>query len=142
MGNHNSETARQTVKFLRMDNPELAPMFLELTVTAADNGTPCQQNPDIWWDDDKRIQQLAVNGCGTCPLKTQCGEWAVTANEREGVWGGMTPGDRALLRRRSTDARRRAQYAQKKAVEEGKPVDPISALALVRQTIKEERGNL
>jgi hypothetical protein len=37
--------------------------------------------------------------CGTCPVKQRCLEWALV-HERYGVWGGMTPRERIVERRR------------------------------------------
>ena len=37
--------------------------------------------------------------CGTCPVKQRCLEWALV-HERYGVWGGMTPRERIIERRR------------------------------------------
>jgi hypothetical protein len=34
-----------------------------------------------------------------CPLREQCLEFAVVNNERWGVWGGMTPDERAQVRK-------------------------------------------
>ena len=36
--------------------------------------------------------------CQECPLMDACGEYAV-AHEREGMWGGLTPGQRAHKRK-------------------------------------------
>jgi WhiB family transcriptional regulator, redox-sensing transcriptional regulator len=37
--------------------------------------------------------------CAACPARAQCLEWAIKANEAEGVWGGTTPAERAAIRR-------------------------------------------
>ena len=38
--------------------------------------------------------------CQQCPVKNLCLEFALVNDERQGLWGGMTPRDRAKLRRR------------------------------------------
>ncbi len=35
--------------------------------------------------------------CRACPVRRECLDWAVEANERAGVWGGTTPDERAQL---------------------------------------------
>jgi hypothetical protein len=37
--------------------------------------------------------------CGGCPAKTECLQFALDNNEREGVWGGLTPDERWQLTR-------------------------------------------
>ena len=37
--------------------------------------------------------------CGRCPVREECLQWAVENNETEGLWGGMTWGQRKKLRR-------------------------------------------
>lgn len=37
--------------------------------------------------------------CDGCPVRVECLDYALTANEREGVWGGLTPRERAKVRR-------------------------------------------
>ena len=67
--------------------------------------TPCQQNPDYWDDDlpgvdwETRKQQIAGAKvlCGDCPVKWLCREYAVTAFEPTGVWGGLSTVDREKL---------------------------------------------
>jgi WhiB family redox-sensing transcriptional regulator len=46
--------------------------------------------------------------CAQCPVREQCLEWAIASRQEEGIWGGMTDGERRRLRRRRRDAARRA----------------------------------
>lgn len=32
--------------------------------------------------------------CSTCPVKAECLAFALDAQERDGIWGGMTPDER------------------------------------------------
>lgn len=49
--------------------------------------------------------------CATCPVREACLEWAIATRQEEGVWGGLTDGERRRLRRRRRDAARRAAAA-------------------------------
>ncbi|MHB8465406.1 MAG: WhiB family transcriptional regulator [Acidimicrobiales bacterium] len=49
--------------------------------------------------------------CAQCPVRDECLEWAIASRQEEGIWGGMTDGERRRLRRRRRDAARRAAAA-------------------------------
>lgn len=38
--------------------------------------------------------------CAACPVREECLDHALTHNETEGVWGGLTAKERRALRRR------------------------------------------
>ena len=38
--------------------------------------------------------------CSDCWMQAPCLDFALKANEKEGVWGGTTPADRRRIRRR------------------------------------------
>lgn len=44
--------------------------------------------------------KAALEICQTCPVKIQCGEYAI-ANKEPGIWGGLTEADRRKSRRSS-----------------------------------------
>lgn len=35
--------------------------------------------------------------CSACPVRTDCLRYALRNNEREGMWGGLTPAERDVL---------------------------------------------
>jgi WhiB family redox-sensing transcriptional regulator len=35
--------------------------------------------------------------CASCPVRSRCREYALDASEPHGIWGGMTPEERAAL---------------------------------------------
>lgn len=37
--------------------------------------------------------------CGRCPVNRECLQYAITEDIDHGVWGGLTPHERGLLRR-------------------------------------------
>ena len=40
-------------------------------------------------------ESLAKRICGGCPVRRPCADYALAADERYGVWGGLTPEERA-----------------------------------------------
>lgn len=59
---------------------------------------PGEENPDNDLSEAAYICQGVFDGV-QCPLIEACLEFAMTNNERYGVWGGMTPEERAELRK-------------------------------------------
>lgn len=58
---------------------------------------------DLWFPEQhagphaiKRAKEL----CGECPVRNQCLDYALTNDERFGVWGGLTEKERHDLRRK------------------------------------------
>lgn len=43
--------------------------------------------------------------CAECRVRRYCLDWALTANEREGCWGGTSPGERRRIKRLGQAAR-------------------------------------
>ena len=41
-------------------------------------------------------ERRAKTVCASCPVQTQCLEYAVASDERYGVWGGLTHDERLL----------------------------------------------
>jgi hypothetical protein len=63
---------------------------------------PCTNFPDAYFIDDSNQvgqQKMAVNACATCPLMKECADYGIKW-EIYGVWGGLTPQQRKLLRRK------------------------------------------
>lgn len=58
-------------------------------------------------DEDSRAEQ-AKEICAGCPVLDECLQYALSTNQTEGVWGGMTGSERRRLRRRLRDRERRA----------------------------------
>ncbi|MFD5179852.1 WhiB family transcriptional regulator [Nocardia sp. NPDC058379] len=47
---------------------------------------------------EPRKMLAAKRICAQCPVLTHCRDHAVAANEPHGIWGGMTPRERARYR--------------------------------------------
>lgn len=66
---------------------------------------PATEDYDPWYVETEEESEDAKAICnGTydgrpCPLLSSCLEFAMTNNERYGIWGGMTPEERASLRK-------------------------------------------
>ena len=57
-------------------------------------------------DDD--TSEMAKSVCVECPVREACLGYALSTNQTEGVWGGMTGPERRRLRRRIRERERRA----------------------------------
>lgn len=57
--------------------------------------------------DRREAQAKAI--CRSCPVKLQCGNYAIGNAERYGIWGGFSEEERAAERRRRQ--RRQREYA-------------------------------
>jgi len=57
-------------------------------------------NPALRFADNARGMKAAMVICRSCPVRTECLDWAVSTGQNEGVWGAMTPKQRLGLRRR------------------------------------------
>jgi len=66
---------------------------------------PCQiSDPDAWFTDENENWQsyrTAKELCKRCPVKNECLVYAVVAQEPFGIWGGLSPHERVMLRRKS-----------------------------------------
>jgi hypothetical protein len=78
-----------------------------------DGTQPCAvSDPEAWFPNGGNydyMNVLAKNLCGTCKYKSECLELALTITPApQGIWGGMTERDRALLKRRMSRQRSEA----------------------------------
>lgn len=49
------------------------------------------------WTEIRKNKAKAV--CRSCPVRPECREYALEVNERLGVWGGLTEGERCRIRK-------------------------------------------
>jgi hypothetical protein len=71
------------------------PAFLdEGTALCAEPGRPRR----LWTSDDAADELAAKRYCRACPLRAECLDYALTAKEPAGVWGGLTARERSSLR--------------------------------------------
>ena len=45
-------------------------------------------------------EKRAKRVCATCPVREQCLTYALTRNEKYGIWGGLTEKERTQMRRK------------------------------------------
>ncbi len=62
-------------------------------------------------EDEDEAATGAREICARCPVREDCLEYALANRQDEGIWGGLTGGERRRLRRRRRDAARRAAAA-------------------------------
>lgn len=70
-------------------------------------------DPELWSPRDfdesmtskNRRHRKAKALCATCPVIRDCLEWALTVQERHGVWGGLTEPERMRLLGRARPSR-------------------------------------
>lgn len=65
-------------------------LLVRLSREATENAhsVPCWADPDAFLSDSSAMRAEAARACGRCPVRALCGEYAETADERFGVWGG------------------------------------------------------
>jgi WhiB family redox-sensing transcriptional regulator len=86
---------------LTIISPQARAAWTELVdVLAAAGPTPCAVGPaEAWWPSRDETTDAAA-ACRMCPAREACLAYAVAANERAGVWGGLLPAERRRLARR------------------------------------------
>lgn len=59
---------------------------------------PCQSHDaDLWHSRGTANVARAVDLCNSCPIEDACRQYALTAQERQGVWGGLTEDERRQI---------------------------------------------
>lgn len=71
---------------------------------------PCAEGyAEHWFPESKVPEVYAAKLCAGCPVLQQCGDFALTNRETDGIWGGMTPQARQAIRKPSAGERARPQ---------------------------------
>ena len=74
--------------------------YMKLLSALRDNGgAECEQVPNVFFPEDsyangteyRQSLNLAKEICARCPLQKECRDYAVSAKEQYGVWGGYVP---------------------------------------------------
>lgn len=68
---------------------------------------PCRKRPDLFFPEDyydpeekHAVETWAKKLCGSCQFENECLDYALTAREQSGIWGGLTTRERSNLLRR------------------------------------------
>lgn len=84
-------------------NKEITKKYIKLLSAVRDNGgVECEQVPHIFFPEDSHLlsidhhaeRKLALEICNRCPVKKECADYALTASEPFGIWGGTVPSNR------------------------------------------------
>ena len=119
--------------------PQNIRQFLDLTERATDGGTPCYQNPKLFFSfDDAQTEHakwLCLHGGPLkdgkptrCPVIAECFRFAIDSKQEEGVWAGTTGEERRAIRKREAkakEAREAREAAEREANEAGQDTLPI-----------------
>jgi WhiB family redox-sensing transcriptional regulator len=63
-------------------------------------GALCEQvDPDLWFPNKGGSVTAAKLVCRDCPVRSGCLEYALTHDERFGIWGGLSEKERKKLRK-------------------------------------------
>ncbi len=73
---------------------------------AACSGSDLELFFPIGEDEESAAPAKAI--CAICPVQENCLNYALTTNQPEGIWGGLTAPERRRLRRRLRERQRRA----------------------------------
>lgn len=59
---------------------------------------PCAQFPDAFFPEMGRKVVDAKRLCQSCPIRLQCLDYALGADEEYGIWGGLDPKERGQIK--------------------------------------------
>ena len=71
-----------------------------------DDAACAGMDPGVFFPDNHHEYGPAVKVCGDCRVTQECLDFALSNDEGDGVWGGLTPQDRRLVRRQRRKAER------------------------------------
>lgn len=86
--------------------PQQLYIRLAKAIEAADSIPVCQTtDPEVFFPEPgtshTRELKWAIEECNKCPVQRECAEYAIAAVEPYGLWGGLTPRERQIIRNRS-----------------------------------------
>ncbi len=63
-----------------------------------------QTDPDAFFPDMGESSRQAKSVCAACEVRSECLEWALTNDERFGVWGGLSERERRRFKKEEVTA--------------------------------------
>ena len=80
---------------------------IERSITSWKEAAACRgMAADVFFPESDEGAATAKAICATCPVATECLEFALATRQDDGVWGGLTETERRRLRRRRQEAAR------------------------------------
>lgn len=72
--------------------------FVQLNRPAWQNLALCHNQTELFFPEKVTVEQAAKAKlvCAQCPVQTDCLDMAYRNDERDGIWGGLTPLERDL----------------------------------------------
>ena len=67
-----------------------------------DRGTCAEVDPELFFPEKGGSAREAKKVCASCEVRAECLEYALAADERYGIWGGLAEQERRPLRRGRT----------------------------------------
>jgi len=90
--------------------PEPAPartaMALFIDQPWVDQALCAQTDPELWFPEEGGATHVAKATCAQCFVQAECLDYALTSNERFGVWGGLSVRERRGLTGTTAHAQR------------------------------------
>ena len=74
----------------------MSAVVVPFPIKTVEEAPSCSEHDPEWWFEEASYAS-AIEVCTRCPLRTQCLNQALAAGETLGVWGGLTPAQRAAL---------------------------------------------
>jgi hypothetical protein len=92
---------------------EAASFPIFLNGLAPGEHTPCYGSASLFVAKDGDFGRLRATSakalCAQCPVREGCADWALENDERDGIWGGLTPKERTKIREHDTKSSPRAE---------------------------------
>jgi len=87
--------------------PEPAPartaMALFIDQPWVDQALCAQTDPELWFPEKGGATHVAKATCAQCFVQAECLDYALTTNERFGVWGGLSERERRAINAGTTN---------------------------------------
>jgi hypothetical protein len=80
--------------------PTVPDVVDQLTADEAPLALCAQTDPEAFFPVKGQANTVAKRICAQCPIRLRCLEVAIANNYRDGVWGGLSPRERAAIARR------------------------------------------
>jgi WhiB family redox-sensing transcriptional regulator len=88
-----------------MFDPEIDELTPEFWMRDAECGSV--EDPDLFFSNRMEDIKVATDTCRLCIVRFQCAEYALNNNIEEGVWGGLSENDRAMIRKQKRNQSRK-----------------------------------